>query len=125
MKYYIYMIQIKINYKVYIGQTHNPKTRWRLHQSSSKRPKHKLYNQHLYAAARKYGWNNFEFSIIEEYDILDEVNEAEEFWISYLNTMDQKVGYNLQGGGYAKRHTEDSKRKIGAAQAGEKAEMQN
>jgi len=51
----------------------------------------------LYNAMRKYGWDNFEFSIIATADTQDRLNELEEFFISKYDTI--QCGYNMAFGG--------------------------
>lgn len=57
----IYKITNKINNKVYIGFASNVKNRIKIHKSSSKKEDSKFYR-----AVRKYGWDNFEYTVIYE-----------------------------------------------------------
>lgn len=56
----------------------------------------------LYRAIRKYGLDNFEFSVIEECAII-ELDEKEEFYIQQYNTV-IPYGYNMSLGGQPQRH---------------------
>lgn len=96
----IYKITNNINNKVYIGQTmRKPADRWQAHKHRAELPDFKT---HLYNAMRKYGVENFSFSIIEE--CLDEkLDERERFWIEYYDSFNK--GYNETLGG------QDAKRK--------------
>lgn len=114
-KYYIYIIQNKINNKIYVGQTNKPELRWKQHQRDSKNPHTNSYYMMIGRALVKYGVDNFEFSVIEEFDALQEANKAEEFWIQYLNTQDVNIGYNIKSGGDNHKQPESSKIKIGKA----------
>lgn len=51
----------------------------------------------IYSALRKYGSENFIFTILEECPI-EELNDAEKFWISYFGSMTPR-GYNIKIGG--------------------------
>lgn len=81
-----------MNNKIYIGQTVDVKNRMKYHKNCKN-------HYPLYHAIRKYKWDNFSLTILDEYNTLDEINEAEEFYISYLNSRDRNVGYNLAPGG--------------------------
>lgn len=88
----IYMIENLINHHKYIGQSKNIERRWKEHKNLSK----KNSNTHLYNALKKYGLDNFKFSIIEECTI-DNLNEKEIYWIKFFNTFYD--GYNESSGG--------------------------
>ena len=64
----IYKIENKLNKKIYIGQTVDYKRRlWEHCRSEKKSP--------LYNAFKKYGFNNFQFSIIDTAITINELNE--------------------------------------------------
>jgi hypothetical protein len=65
----------------------------------------------LYAAIRKYGYENFELTPIESYTSEQDADEAEEFWIHYFNTRSKTFGYNLAAGGRVNRGNKWSKEK--------------
>lgn len=92
----IYKIENKINHKVYIGQSINITDRWRNHRSAYKDASDKAYETHLYRSMRKYGIENFDFSIVEEC-LSSELNERERYWVSYYDSFFN--GYNLTLGG--------------------------
>ena len=99
---YIYKFTNRINDKVYIGQTYNLQTRLNSHKSKALNTKNKFYN-----AVRKYGWENFELSILstiiantkEELSSLLDKLEIE--YIRQYNSY--KSGYNSTLGGHSKR----------------------
>ena len=99
---YIYKFTNRINDKVYIGQTSNLQTRLNSHKSKALNTKNKFYN-----AVRKYGWENFELSILstitantkEELSALLDKLEIE--YIKQYNSY--KSGYNSTLGGHSKR----------------------
>lgn len=111
----IYKITNKINNKSYIGLSINIKARWRAHRSRPFQLNCHQYNCHLYKAIRKYGLENFDFSIIEEC-LPEELSDKEIYWISYYNTNDPNFGYNnTDGGEYARpfsKITEDEAKEI-------------
>lgn len=120
--FYIYLIQNKINNKIYIGQTNNPKRRWAQHSS----PSHfRRLQSPLYSAFIKYGVNNFTFSILEEHETLDAVNDAEEFFIGTFGSQNRDIGYNLQNGGGNKIFTQETKLKMSLAKLGKPSKRVN
>jgi group I intron endonuclease len=87
----IYKITNKINGKIYIGQSVNIINRKKTH--------YRKYHKgcpHLYNAMDKYGFDNFEFEVIEECDIED-LDRLEQKYIKELNTFSPN-GYNLDTG---------------------------
>lgn len=92
----IYKIQNKITHKVYIGQSTHIYRRWHRHHQDAQ----KLENESsLYLAIRKYGIQNFDFSIIEECP-KEELNQKQIYYISLYNSLAPN-GYNLTSGGDA------------------------
>lgn len=94
----IYKITNKVNGKVYIGQSISIEHRWVAHKSTAFRKTSKEYDKPLYASIRKYGLDNFDFSVIEECQPA-ELNEKEIYWIKYYQSNDLSKGYNLTPGG--------------------------
>ena len=91
--YYIYKHTNKINGKVYIGQTcQKPEYRW----NNGEGYKRQAY---FYSAIQKYGWNNFEHTIIKNNLSLEEANLLEIQLIKALKTTDNDYGYNIREGG--------------------------
>lgn len=90
----IYSITNNINGKMYIGQSIHILSRWKQHiyiALNNLEEKTKLYN-----AIRKYGINNFTFTIIKEC-LIKQLDELEKYYISYYNTYEN--GYNMTCGG--------------------------
>ena len=79
--------------------TRNVETRKLEHFNTYNNSKTRTYNFKLYQAMRKYGFDNFEFSIIEECKN-DELEEKEKYYIELFNTVQD--GYNEALGGYGK-----------------------
>lgn len=87
---WIYKITNIQNNKIYIGQTIRPiEQRFQRHISDAL---NNIIDTHFARAIRKYGKENF---IIEQIDIAqtqDELNQKEQYWIKYYNSV--KDGYN-------------------------------
>lgn len=92
----IYKIENLINGKCYIGQSKDVGRRWTIHKYHSVDSSYPDYDYPLYRAFRKYGLDNFSFSIIEECEI-SRLNERELYWIEYYNAKEN--GYNQKEGG--------------------------
>lgn len=76
----IYQIRNKINNKIYIGSTNNVRKRWNNHRSKLNNNIHE--NQYLQKAWNKYGEINFQFSIIEE---VEDSNRIQQFKVVLVN----------------------------------------
>lgn len=87
----IYCFTNPINNKRYIGQSKNIEQRYLAHKA---RYLNLLYDNHFYRALRKYGFDTFIFSVLEETSNLD---EAEIKWIEYYDSFNN--GYNSTSGG--------------------------
>ena len=99
---YIYKFTNKTTGKTYIGQTNNIVKRKIGHKSESFNPKASGYHLPFHCAIRIYGWDNFDFEIIEE--IPDEkgrdyLNEREIYYIEKYKSLVSENGYNLTKGG--------------------------
>ena len=101
----IYKIENKINGKVYIGQSNNIEKRWSEHISALNNDRHA--NSYLQRAWKKYGRENFEFSILETMDNTDMLNKREIYWIDYYGSHIRVNGYNLTAGGDGNRQITD------------------
>ena len=102
----IYKIENKINHHIYIGQSIHIEQRWLEHKQPGiyNNPNHYAYTYALYSAFRKYGIENFEFSIIEECT-QEELNKREKYWIQYYNSYHQGYNMTLGGDGITKEGT--------------------
>lgn len=90
--YSIYLHTNKINGKRYIGQTIlPPEKRWG-------KDGHGYQNQYIYQDILRYGWNNFEHTILESNLTSVEADAQERYWINYFNTQ-YPYGYNKTPGG--------------------------
>lgn len=105
----IYKATNKANGKVYIGQSsHSLEWRVRKHKQDSQKE-----DTYFYRAIRKYGFDNFEWEVIDNTATThEELNELEKFYIKQYESFDNKnKGYNsTSGGDYAYEITEEEKR---------------
>lgn len=94
----IYKFTNKENGHSYIGQSINIEQRLKDHRyrAFSDYPTNRDYNCAFYKALRLYGWENFEFEVLEECE-KEQLNEREYYWISYYDTYHH--GYNMTEGG--------------------------
>jgi len=89
----IYLIRNIINDNKYVGET--SKTLSARQEGHYKAAFYTKLDYYLYNAIRKYGWENFEWSILED-NILDaDLCRVEAFYINKLNTLAPN-GYNLR-----------------------------
>ena len=86
----IYKITNKINGKVYIGQTIRPaEYRFNRHMNDAL---NNILDTHFARAIRKYGKENFTIEEIDTAQTQDELNQKEQYWIRYYNSVED--GYN-------------------------------
>lgn len=107
------MIHNILNNKVYIGKSVNYKQRWNKHLRIAREATNdeKFYVQR---AIGKYGPENFVFSKIQVVTELQQ-KTAEQYWIAFFNSNNNKYGYNLTIGGEGtpgRKLSEESKEKI-------------
>ncbi len=88
----IYQILNLQNGKRYVGQAQNIGRRIRQHLClrDAKSGKTRLYNDVL-----NYGWDAFEWSVLEAVDDLGWQNERERVWIEVLDSCNKQKGYNM------------------------------
>lgn len=99
---FVYKITNQINKKCYIGSTKDPKKRWQQHKNSSVWESCPSYNYPLQKAMRKYGIDNFSFEILEELKTVEELDQREQYYIKFYNTITPN-GYNILEGGQKNR----------------------
>lgn len=103
----IYKIENLVNGKVYIGQTvRNAHRRMQVHLVKLRSGDHN--NCHLLSAFRKYGEENFQFSLIGEYPV-EELDEKEIELIAHYKSLN--MSYNIEGGGNSRKIISDETRK--------------
>lgn len=110
----IYKLTNKLNGKVYIGKTEIEfRLRLNQHRSNSLNPNSKNYNNYIYRAIRKYGWENFTWEIIDNAKTESELIDKEIYWIKYFGSFGN--GYNMTEGGEGIRgyvHGEEMREQI-------------
>lgn len=97
--YYIYLLQNKINNKIYVGFTKNLKRRMYEHFWHAKKLTHSNKKWYIHNSINKYGKDNFSITEWEIFDNIEDALEAEQFWISFFRSWDRNFGYNLTRGG--------------------------
>lgn len=99
----IYIIRNTVNDKVYVGQTHvSIKLRFQNHLSAARRGLDYIIGK----AIRKYGEDKFYVELLEEC-LVEELNEREQYWISFFKATDNRFGYNMSIGGNVVRTTKE------------------
>jgi group I intron endonuclease len=117
----VYKIKNKSTGKMYIGSAENYWNRIWKHKSDLRTNIH--HNHYLQNAWNKYGEEDFEFSIIENLEIGDNIVEREQYWIDYLNIKDKNIGYNLKLRAYSNlgyKFSEQSKIKMSISKKNKK-----
>lgn len=119
---YIYIIENRLNGKLYVGQTiqKDPYIRWRNHiyQAKNEKTKPCIVDR----AIKKYGKENFSFIIIEFHSTQKELNQAEIYWITYLRLcLGKHMIYNLKDGGAIGNIPIETRMKISQSNKGRKS----
>ena len=116
----IYLIKCKANGIVYVGSTVDIKFRWGQHKRSFRRNSIQS-NRHLQKDWNEFGEEQFEFSIIEEYDLesgnIEELEKIEQHWIDFYKSDNREFGYNVKGAGNT-IHSEETKSLMSKAHKG-------
>ena len=111
----IYKTTNLINNKIYIGKTLKKGKRFEKYFGSGIA---------IQKAIKKYGIRNFKKEIIEICFNEKKLNEKEIYWISFYNSNNPKIGYNISlggdGGGIVSNYT---RKKLSNACSGEKNGM--
>ena len=107
----IYCATCRITGKSYVGQSKEYEERKYKHIYFSKTNKYKGKGHAFNNALKKHGAENFTWQILESNLTLDQANESEEFYVSYLLTLAPN-GYNILPGGSNRKHSEATKKLI-------------
>lgn len=97
----LYCLENTLTDKIYIGKTVDFDRRMKEHSTGHGKARA------LHAAILKYGWQHFRVIVIEEIPVED-LDEAEAFWIAFLDTKAPN-GYNLTDGGNGGKTSEAAK----------------
>lgn len=114
---FCYRITNTLNGKIYIGQTADPKRRWKSHQYLARRKP----AQYIGHALAKYGIENFIFEVIATCQTLNDSNSTEIQLIARYNSCNKEIGYNISPGGSGVNllvFTEKHRRKLSEAAKG-------
>ena len=107
----VYKLVDRINNKIYVGSTtRGSGVRFKQHvtkamSGSDEYPIHK--------AIREHGEENFNLSILEFCNSLEEMNAREAFYIAAFESTNPEIGYNNKVGGGVRFQSDASKKKIG------------
>lgn len=102
--------------KVYIGITNQPDINRRWQNGSGYRNQKRFYR-----AIQKYGWSNMKHEILQNGLSKEEAERMEIALIKQYRANDQQYGYNIENGGNCLgTHSEETRKKIGDSQRGEK-----
>lgn len=110
--YIVYKHTLKIDGRVYIGQTCNVKNRWCGNGMNYKRC------PYFWNAISKHGWDAFDHEIILESLDKDEADVYEEMLISQYRSNEKGYGFNIRSGGSRGKFPQEVKRKMGAKRIG-------
>lgn len=128
---YIYVITNQLDGKKYVGKTSTLHRRWVDHRSLYLKVDHpQCERKPLYRAMRKYGVENFTYSVLQKYECGADALNDEDRWIEKLQSRITQHGYNCTAGGAgpdrkatkrkprkATKHTEASKKKMSESMA--------
>jgi len=122
----IYCYENKVNGKKYIGKSKDLTHRIKNHERNFKKDffeETRAENKPLWNAVKKYGRENFLFSILEKCSF-SKLDKKEIYWIKELKSHVSENGYNIQFGGNQTNKniklTENHKNKIGNSVRGDK-----
>lgn len=96
--FYIYYIENQINGKIYIGKSserRDKNARWIEHCRDARKNRTKMP---IHRAMKKYGIDNFKYTIFETFSTEFEAMESEKYWIQYLRSQNVEL-YNISDGG--------------------------
>jgi group I intron endonuclease len=108
---HIYLFNNLINNKKYIGQSVCVRERIIEHIRCATNKK----DRPLYKALNKYGFNNFEYCIIDSASDMDELNQKEIYYINLYKSNDKNLGYNIEAGGRNSLASPETKLKLSEA----------
>ena len=112
----VYCIRNVIDRKVYVGSSRNIIQRRGFHFCTLRKNQH--HNCHLQRVFNKYGEENFEFSILEEFSEEFLLISREHYWMDYYNSTNGEFGYNLSPFTDRRVVSEETRRKMSISHLG-------
>lgn len=100
----VYLLTCTVNSKRYVGQTTSFLHRMQGYNNNSYKG-----NEYLNNALKKHNRNSFNVKILQYCFNKEELDNAEIYWINFYNTRNNKLGYNLKGGGSHGKHHDATK----------------
>lgn len=95
----VYCITCAANNKKYIGVSNNIYTRINQHKVQLKQNNRSAENQYFIDDWNKYGYENFDYEVLEYFNLKLSKKEKEDrefYWINKLDTTNREKGYNLR-----------------------------
>lgn len=92
MEAIVYRYVNKNNGKSYVGVTSNPSKRYYAHKSANGS------SPAFHNAINKYGFDAFEYEVVEEFDNIDDAYDSEIEYIRFFDSVSPN-GYNISEGG--------------------------
>ena len=95
----IYACKCKVNGKIYIGSTKNLVKRIYTHKHEARKQANDAPNGYVgkkkfYGDVETYGWDSFQWYVIEQDVPIEDRRERENYWIKKYRATDPAVGYN-------------------------------
>ena len=94
----IYLLTIKTNGLIYVGQTIDLTRRIKEYKNKSKSLPHSCLYKCMYEINQA-GFDNIEFEILDYAESKEELDEKEIFWIDKLDATNPDIGMNIKAGG--------------------------
>ncbi len=120
----VYSVRNITDGKVYVGASQRSiSVRKSQHKSRAKLHTKDSRHTPLYEAIRKDGWDSFEWSVLETCKDAESLYQAEQKWVSRLESSNSNNGYNLTSGGLGNNGynpSEEARRKISVLHKGRK-----
>lgn len=104
--YKVYIWVNKVNGKKYVGATKDS-----LQKRAGYKGRSYVGSPRFYAAIRKYGFQNFQVTVVKEQLTKQQAAETQKRLIQQLNTTDPRLGYNLQKGGFPQQVCSEGSRR--------------
>jgi group I intron endonuclease len=109
----IYILTNTVNQKTYVGQSWNIEQRLKSHKAC-RQTKYQIIPR----AVQKYGWDNFNITIIPVFpESQADLDNSESLYIQQYNSI-YPTGYNLKSGGNSSKHNNTTKQKISKSRKG-------